>query len=122
MIDIIKKCKKCNLHKGRTNAVAGDWNPRAKIMFIGIAPGRLGGDKTGIPFTKDKSGRFFRELLNKNNISQDIINVTNLVRCNPRDSNGKNRDPSHDEIKKCLRIWPQDNDTEGFFIAKIRKG
>ena len=26
-----------------------------------------------------------------------------------------------DEIKKCLRIWPQDNDTEGFFVAKIRK-
>ena len=26
------------------------------------------------------------------------------------------------EIKKCLRIWPQDNDTEGFFVAKIKKG
>ena len=26
------------------------------------------------------------------------------------------------EVSKCLRIWPQDNDTEGFFIAKIRKG
>lgn len=25
------------------------------------------------------------------------------------------------ELKKCVRIWPQDNDTEGFFIAKIRK-
>jgi len=25
------------------------------------------------------------------------------------------------EIKKCLRIWPQDNDTEGFFVAKIKK-
>ena len=25
------------------------------------------------------------------------------------------------EINKCLRIWPQDNDTEGFFVAKIRK-
>jgi tRNA (cytosine49-C5)-methyltransferase len=25
------------------------------------------------------------------------------------------------EIKKALRIWPQDNDTEGFFVAKIRK-
>lgn len=24
-------------------------------------------------------------------------------------------------IKKCVRIWPQDNDTEGFFIAKLRK-
>ncbi|MBD3361231.1 NOL1/NOP2/sun family putative RNA methylase [Candidatus Woesearchaeota archaeon] len=25
------------------------------------------------------------------------------------------------EIKRCVRLWPQDNDTEGFFIAKIRK-
>ena len=25
------------------------------------------------------------------------------------------------EIMKCLRIWPQDNDTEGFFVARIRK-
>ena len=25
------------------------------------------------------------------------------------------------EIKKCLRLWPQDNDTEGFFVAKIIK-
>ncbi len=25
------------------------------------------------------------------------------------------------EVKKCLRIWPQDNDTEGFFVAKLRK-
>ena len=25
------------------------------------------------------------------------------------------------EVAKCLRIWPQDNDTEGFFVAKIKK-
>ncbi len=25
------------------------------------------------------------------------------------------------EVEKCLRIWPQDNDTCGFFVAKIRK-
>ncbi|MBS3170183.1 NOL1/NOP2/sun family putative RNA methylase [Candidatus Woesearchaeota archaeon] len=25
------------------------------------------------------------------------------------------------EVKKCLKLWPQDNDTEGFFVAKIRK-
>ena len=25
------------------------------------------------------------------------------------------------EVRKCLRIWPQDNDTEGFFVAKFRK-
>jgi len=32
--------------------------------------------------------------------------------------NGKEYSP---EVKKCLRIYPQDNDTEGFFVAKIRK-
>ncbi len=25
------------------------------------------------------------------------------------------------EVKKVLRIWPQDNDTEGFFVAKFKK-
>ena len=25
------------------------------------------------------------------------------------------------EVKDCLRIWPQDNDTEGFFVAKITR-
>ncbi len=25
------------------------------------------------------------------------------------------------EVKKCLRLWPQDNDTEGFFVAKVKK-
>ncbi len=25
------------------------------------------------------------------------------------------------EVRKCLRIWPQDNNTEGFFVARILK-
>ncbi|MBR9683675.1 RsmB/NOP family class I SAM-dependent RNA methyltransferase [Candidatus Woesearchaeota archaeon] len=25
------------------------------------------------------------------------------------------------EVKKCLRIWPQDNHTEGFFVTRIKK-
>ncbi len=27
----------------------------------------------------------------------------------------------HNSIQKCLRIWPQDNNTEGFFVAKLTK-
>ena len=27
----------------------------------------------------------------------------------------------HPDVKHTLRIWPQDNDTEGFFVAKIKK-
>ncbi len=34
------------------------------------------------------------------------------------DFEGKNYS---EEVKNCLRIWPQDNDTEGFFVAAIRK-
>ena len=26
-----------------------------------------------------------------------------------------------EEVKRCVRIYPQDNDTEGFFIARVRK-
>ena len=27
----------------------------------------------------------------------------------------------HPDVKHSLRLWPQDNDTEGFFVAKFRK-
>ncbi|UZE94288.1 MAG: RsmB/NOP family class I SAM-dependent RNA methyltransferase [Candidatus Pacearchaeota archaeon] len=27
----------------------------------------------------------------------------------------------NEQVKNCHRIWPQDNNTEGFFIAKLRK-
>ncbi len=30
-------------------------------------------------------------------------------------------DKLDDSIKNCIRIYPQDNDTEGFFIAKLRR-
>jgi tRNA (cytosine49-C5)-methyltransferase len=32
--------------------------------------------------------------------------------------NGKNY---NSEVKKTLRVWPQDNDTEGFYVAKLVK-
>ncbi|MBS3172002.1 NOL1/NOP2/sun family putative RNA methylase [Candidatus Woesearchaeota archaeon] len=32
-----------------------------------------------------------------------------------------NNEKYNSEVKKCLRIWPQDNNTDGFFVAKIRK-
>lgn len=32
-----------------------------------------------------------------------------------------NNEKYNEEVKKCLRIWPQDNKTDGFFVAKIKK-
>ncbi len=31
------------------------------------------------------------------------------------------REKYNKQVKKCLRLWPQDNNTEGFFVAKLYK-
>ncbi len=58
-------------------------------------------------------------LLNKyENAKLEDIKIS-IKRSNPILEFEKNT--YNDEVKKCLRIWPQDNDTEGFFVAKIKK-
>jgi 16S rRNA C967 or C1407 C5-methylase (RsmB/RsmF family) len=59
-------------------------------------------------------------LINKcENGKIEEIKLPNIKRSHPILEFEKNN--YNKEIKKCLRIWPQDNDTEGFFVAKIRK-
>ncbi len=56
--------------------------------------------------------------LNHYNLKVEEIDL-NIKRAQPvLEFNNKRYNP---EIKKCLRIYPQDNDTEGFFVAKLRK-
>jgi len=59
-------------------------------------------------------------LLNKyNNAKLEEIQLSNIKRSEPILEFENNK--YNQEIKKCLRIWPQDNDTEGFFVARIKK-
>jgi NOL1/NOP2/sun family putative RNA methylase len=59
-------------------------------------------------------------LLNKyENAKLEEIRIKDLKRSNPILEFEKQK--YSEEIKKCLRIWPQDNDSEGFFVAKIIK-
>jgi DNA polymerase len=83
--------------------VRGVGNPRAKVIIVGLAPGKDGANLTGIPFTRDPSGELFNQMLSVAGLSrsQDVF-VTNLVKCNPRDSESHNRTPSKDEICNCL--------------------
>jgi len=59
-------------------------------------------------------------LINKyENAELEEIKLSNIKRSKPIlefDNNNYN-----ENINNCLRIWPQDNDTEGFFVAKIIK-
>lgn len=59
-------------------------------------------------------------LLNKyENAEIEPIELKNIKKSSPV-LNFENKEYGN-KIKNCLRIWPQDNDTEGFFVAKIKK-
>jgi uracil-DNA glycosylase len=96
----IRTCTACDaLVRCRSRVVPGDGDVPADVAFVGIAPGRLGGDRTGVPFSGDRSGELLRRMIACSRLGR--VFITNLVRCNPRDGKGRNRDPVADEIAKC---------------------
>ena len=79
--------------------VPGHGSAPATVAFVGLAPGRLGGDRTGIPFSGDRSGELLRMMIARADLGR--VFITNVVRCNPRDERGRNRDPTAREIANC---------------------
>ncbi len=92
----IVECKKCSLHKTRNIPLVGDGNISSKIMFIGEAPG-YHEDLEGKAFI-GKAGKILDQLLESVKMKRDDIYITNVIKCHPP----KNRDPSSDEISKCM--------------------
>ena len=100
----ITSCEHCeNIVETRNKPVHGSGNYDAKIIIVGLAPGKDGADLTGIPFTRDPSGELLEQMLSAAGLSrnQDVF-ITNLVKCNPKDALSRNRTPSKEEIKNCL--------------------
>lgn len=93
-------CTRCAaLVRSRSRVVPGAGAIPAAIAFVGLAPGRFGGDRTGIPFNGDRSGALLRRMIARAGL--DDVFITNLVRCNPRDNAGRNRDPARSELANC---------------------
>jgi len=96
----VRSCARCDaLVRCRTQPVPGAGAVPAALVFVGIAPGRHGGDRTGLPFSGDRSGKLLHEMIAQARLSG--VFITNLVRCNPRDELGRNRDPAPSEIANC---------------------
>jgi uracil-DNA glycosylase family 4 len=96
----LHRCVRCEaLVRCRSRVVPGDGPAPARAALVGIAPGRLGGDRTGIPFSGDRSGALLRAMIERAGLRR--VFITNLVRCNPRDAGGRNRDPDAFEIGNC---------------------
>jgi uracil-DNA glycosylase family 4 len=95
LIDEVKNCKKCDLHKTRTNAVFGKGPIDAKIMLIGEAPGR-DEDLKGVPFV-GRAGKELDSMLSSAGINTGEVFITNVVKCRPPG----NRNPESYEMMKC---------------------
>jgi uracil-DNA glycosylase family 4 len=88
--------------------------PPLRVLFVGEAPGYKGGDLTGVPFTRDRSGVRLQKVLIALGLSDEDdpgrprprlrCFVTNVVRCNPP----SNRTPYQAEIENCLPyLWQE---------------
>ncbi len=92
----IKTCKKCRLCRTRTNAVPGEGDKEAEIMFVGEAPGYWE-DTQARPFV-GQAGKILDNLLRDIGLERKKVYITNIVKCRPPE----NRDPQPDEINLCL--------------------
>lgn len=114
-IRVAKDCTRCPaLTENRRCIVHGYGPPDASVLFIGEAPGYKGGDLSGVPFTRDRSGVRLQRLLIELGLSAETdprvdkpqlgCFVTNVVRCNPP----SNRPPTRKEIASCLPyLWQE---------------
>ena len=91
----VRGCPLCKLSRTRKNAVPGEGQLSAKILFIGEAPGRNEDDK-GRPFV-GAAGKILDELLQKAGIERSRVFITNVVKCRPPG----NRVPDEDEVSAC---------------------
>lgn len=91
----IGDCHRCPLGDTRTRLVFGVGDSRARLMFVGEAPGK-NEDLTGEPFV-GAAGKFLDELLASIGLDRTQVYIANVLKCRPPG----NRDPQPVEIATC---------------------
>ncbi len=91
----ILNCQKCPLYQGRKNAVPGEGNLGAELMFVGEAPGR-DEDIQGRPFV-GRAGQLLTKIIQAMQFKREEVYITNIVKCRPPE----NRNPHKQEIEMC---------------------
>ena len=88
-------CTACELSFSRTRVVFGAGDAKARIVFVGEAPG-LNEDRQGAPFV-GAAGQLLTKLLDSVGLDRSEVYITNVVKCRPPD----NRDPTSEEVDTC---------------------
>jgi len=94
----IVACTACRLSGTRTHAVPGQGNPRARLMFVGEAPGR-DEDLQGLAFV-GRSGQLLTRMIEALGLQREEVFIANVIKCRPP----KNRDPAADEVQACFHF------------------
>ncbi len=92
---LLGECTRCKLHKGRHTIVFGVGNPRARLMFVGEAPGE-DEDLQGIPFV-GRAGQLLTKMIEGMGLKREDVYICNTVKCRPPN----NRNPEPDELAAC---------------------
>jgi uracil-DNA glycosylase len=102
LADEAASCTRCPAMCGRSAVLSKlNGSPRARIMFIGEAPGRKGADRTRVPFSGDQSGANLDRFLGSIGLRREQIFITSAALCNPRTESGANRKPAQKELANC---------------------
>lgn len=91
-----RDCQRCKLGGMRKNAVPGEGNPHARIVWIGEGPG-ADEDEQGRPFV-GAAGRLLDRLIVAMGLAREEVFIGNVVKCRPPN----NREPEPDEVHACL--------------------
>jgi len=94
--DEMGDCKRCGLCDGRTNIVFGTGDPKARLMFIGEAPGH-DEDLKGEPFV-GRAGQLLTKMIEAMGFQRSDVYIANIVKCRPPE----NRYPEPDEVAQCI--------------------
>ena len=94
--DEVRQCRKCDLGSLRTNAVPGEGNPNARILFVGEGPG-ADEDAQGRPFV-GRAGQLLNKIIAACGLKRSDVFIANIVKCRPPE----NREPRADEIINCF--------------------
>jgi DNA polymerase len=96
MAERLADCRRCRLCQGRTQVVFGVGDPKARVVFIGEAPG-ADEDRLGEPFV-GRAGQLLNEMLRAIGLRRGQVYIANVLKCRPPG----NRDPQDDETAACL--------------------
>lgn len=91
----LRDCKRCELHRQRTQIVFARGNPEAELCFIGEGPG-ADEDARGVPFV-GRAGQLLDRMIAAMGFSLDEVYVCNIVKCRPPE----NRKPLPEEMAAC---------------------